>query len=361
MDDSAVQTAICVIGHPIAGNPSQFCTLRALAAMGLEWQCLSFDVPPQSLPAAIAGIDVLRFAGALIGSPHHLAAAALLAPPAVDPALPSPSPNASCHWIDGLQRGENDELIGCNFLGEAFAQLLQAHQQKIGQPLRHCVYLGDAASFQALMVPYLQYLPSQCMVLSDGGLQAWPPVIDPPHADTRHAEPRSASDSSTGGGGNGDGGGGDGGGDGAGAARSAGPAADTSAAPEAEPPLPPSAAAEPQAPEPDPTPDPLTQPLLLIRLQRDPREGKKLAKLSPLQQSVIESLLEQIHPDSLRMDLAPPGAAWPVLRGSSDRASQTVTPLDLEIGRVAAAIKRWTGREADRDLLAESIEEYLEI
>jgi hypothetical protein len=66
------------------------------------------------------------------------------------------------------------------------------------------------------------------------------------------------------------------------------------------------------------------------------------------------------------MDLMPVGASWPALGGEAKTTSSgggpaVLSPLDLEILRVATAIKRWTGRDADRDVLAEAIEEYLEV
>lgn len=94
MDDSPVQTALCVLGHPIAGNPAQFCVIRALESLQIDWFCLSFDVPAQRLPAAIVGIDVLNFAGALIAWPHQETVAGLLAQPP-DHAAPPIAPAAN--------------------------------------------------------------------------------------------------------------------------------------------------------------------------------------------------------------------------------------------------------------------------
>ena len=64
--DGSTQPLIAVIGYPIAGNPAQFALLRALAAMGLDWGVLSFEIPPDQLGAALDGIQVLRFHGVLV-------------------------------------------------------------------------------------------------------------------------------------------------------------------------------------------------------------------------------------------------------------------------------------------------------
>lgn len=368
MDESAVQTALCVIGHPIAGNPSQFCILRALAALGLEWQCLSFDVPPASLPAAVSGIDVLGFAGALIAAPHHGTAAALLQPAADDTAPPSPappspappssaSPDAPPVWIDGLQRGADDRWVGCNFLGEAFAELLAGHQRKLAQPLPHCIFLGDAETFTAAVVPYQQHLPASRFTLDPSGLRRLPSSDEP----APPAEPAAAA-----------------------AAVTPAPAAAAADAP--SPPAPQAEAAEPPAAVPpateantepapvDGAPDaaahPLDGPVLLIRphctgsaatgttLKKGAGKG---SKIDPQWASLVASTLQRLHPDSLLVDLAPEGAPWQVIRGQANGVSAAISPLDLEVHRIAVALRRWTGHDPDRTLLAEAIEEYLEI
>ncbi len=314
-------------------------------------------MPPESLPAAVSGIEVLGFTGALIAAPHHSTAAELLQPIAGDASLPSPTPpspaprDQASPWIDGLQRGADDQWVGCNFLGEAFEELLQGHQRKLGHPLAHCVFLGDADSFAAAVVPYQQHLPSSCFVLDQTGLRrlttgsATPPpsaqvAIDPSTATTPSATP------------------------------APGPS-----------PLPPQVgAAEPSAAEPIPEPpladgeqnepiNPLQGPVLLIRPHCSgtavtgpaAKKGAAKGKSSPPRDSIIESTLQQLHPDSLQVDLAPEGAPWQVIRGHSSTVSAVISPLDLEVNRIAAAIRRWTGCDPDRTLLAEAIEEYLEI
>ena len=47
--DGTTEPIIAVIGHPIAGNPSQLALERALRAMDLDWRVLSFDVKPDDM------------------------------------------------------------------------------------------------------------------------------------------------------------------------------------------------------------------------------------------------------------------------------------------------------------------------
>lgn len=64
--DGITDPVVLVLGHPIAGNPSQFAFERALDALGLRWRVLSCDVAPDRVNAAIAGADALGFHGLLL-------------------------------------------------------------------------------------------------------------------------------------------------------------------------------------------------------------------------------------------------------------------------------------------------------
>ena len=64
--DRTTEPVIAVLGHPIAGNASQFALERAFAAMQLDWRVLSFDVKSANLQMALDGLDVLGVEGVLI-------------------------------------------------------------------------------------------------------------------------------------------------------------------------------------------------------------------------------------------------------------------------------------------------------
>ena len=61
--DGSTEPIIAVIGHPIAGNPSQFALERALVAMQLDWRILSLDVRPKDIQKAIDGAWVMGMQG----------------------------------------------------------------------------------------------------------------------------------------------------------------------------------------------------------------------------------------------------------------------------------------------------------
>ncbi len=118
--DGNTEPLIAVIGYPIADNPAEFALERALAAMGLDWRVLSFEIPPDQLGAALDAIEVLRFHGAVVDhatanltgqwyAQRHGTASAPLQPvdclfrprTADEPAAPAPLQVADAHgdWL----------------------------------------------------------------------------------------------------------------------------------------------------------------------------------------------------------------------------------------------------------------------
>jgi hypothetical protein len=64
--DGTTEPIIAIIGHPIAGNPSQLAIERSLLSLGMEWRVLSFDVRPQDVAKALDGFAVTGIAGVMI-------------------------------------------------------------------------------------------------------------------------------------------------------------------------------------------------------------------------------------------------------------------------------------------------------
>ena len=64
--DENTESVIAVVGHPIAGNPSQFAIEKAFQSMDLDWRVFSFDVAPENLTTAIKGLHVLGVRGVLL-------------------------------------------------------------------------------------------------------------------------------------------------------------------------------------------------------------------------------------------------------------------------------------------------------
>lgn len=80
VSSSSLQEIVCLLGQPVAGDPTQFMMERAFERAGLDWRFLTFEVHPDRLAAALNGADALGFYGALLIAPHHRAATALVKP-----------------------------------------------------------------------------------------------------------------------------------------------------------------------------------------------------------------------------------------------------------------------------------------
>lgn len=106
--DGTTEPIIAVIGHPIAGNPSQFAIERGLDSLGLDWRVLSFDVHPENIAAALEGFKVTGIAGVLIDMTVRDVASRWYADKSATTSLDG-EPHGE---IDCLYRDENLELIG---------------------------------------------------------------------------------------------------------------------------------------------------------------------------------------------------------------------------------------------------------
>ena len=71
---SATTRVCAVYGHPVKHSASPAMQNAGLAALGLDWRYLAFDVFPENLRTAIAGAQAMKFAGLNLTVPHKLLA-----------------------------------------------------------------------------------------------------------------------------------------------------------------------------------------------------------------------------------------------------------------------------------------------
>jgi hypothetical protein len=317
MDDSPIQTALCVIGHPIGGNPAQFVASRALAALGLDWQFVSFDVAPSQIEKAIRGVDSLGFCGAMIASPYQTKVAEILSFPRGEtndkqseaPLEVSSEPVEDSTWFDCLIRNQENQLVAYNLHAEAVQSLIEAHATRIGRAFGSCLILSDSQKLSDFVRPLKQVLPASAFCSVGDALTPWPSQPSPtetPADPANPVEPTSITASR-------------------------------------------SLSDEPW--------------LILWGLDAKPRK-KVSSKAQPVVPSParVTELLTQLHPDSLLVDLTGTVNSWlESLPTENEQPISLVTTVDLELLRLATAIKRWTGKQPNMDLMREAIEEYLEV
>ena len=116
--DSALQEVVALLGCPAAGNPAQYLFERMIAAAGLDWQFVSFDVPAERIAEAIQGAAAMGLRGCLLSGP--LRSAAL-------PAVAAASPAATFSGAVGLIERQPTGLVGHMTDGRGVMEALRSH------------------------------------------------------------------------------------------------------------------------------------------------------------------------------------------------------------------------------------------
>jgi shikimate dehydrogenase len=137
---SISQEVVCCLGHPVAGNPTQYMMEKAFAAAGLDWRYLTCEVPPAMLADAMKGIRALGFKGANFTIPHKVA---------VIKHLDELSQAAELMGAVNCVNRVGDKLIGENTDGKGFYQSLREACDPAGM---HVVILGAGGAARAIAV-----------------------------------------------------------------------------------------------------------------------------------------------------------------------------------------------------------------
>jgi shikimate dehydrogenase len=136
--DGSLQDIVCCLGQPVAGNPTQFILERGFVAAGLEWRCLTAEVPPVDLGDAIRGLRAMGFRGAMLSLPHRVAVVEHL-----DGLTEAAEHVAAANFIFR----EDHRLIGDNTDGAAF---LEALRTVIDPAEKQVVLLGAGGAARAI-------------------------------------------------------------------------------------------------------------------------------------------------------------------------------------------------------------------
>ena len=65
------QDVCCLLGDPVAGNPTQYMLEQAFNAAHLDWRFLTFEVPAVDFEGALRGVRVFGFRGVMLAPPHR--------------------------------------------------------------------------------------------------------------------------------------------------------------------------------------------------------------------------------------------------------------------------------------------------
>ncbi len=326
MDDSPVQTALCLIGHTIGGNPTQFVVTRVLTSMQLDWQFLSFDVEPSQFAKAIAGIDALGFFGAMIAAPYRTEVASVLAR----------------HYgeqdavIDGINdlifRGPDGKFVAVNLLATALEQALGAHQQTTNVQAEQLICITDDENVSAILQQFQGALPEKQFVFRGTQLICWP-ITEPMSALAAGEEPHASNLTTT----------------------VETPDSDAKGSNDHQPEES-GSTAEIHAPDPQRFD---SQNATLVLWDVSAKLNRKTTQIGTASLAAVKEAMGQLPSGSILVDLSSNYDAW---LGRPDPAMiHGINRVDLKLRRLALAIHRWTGREPNVEIMREAIEEYLEI
>lgn len=116
MTSQPQQDVCCLMGDPVAGNPTQYMLEKAIEAARLDWRFLTFQIPALDFEGALRGARIFGFRGIMLTSPHD---------EAVLPYLEEISEVARLsHQVNCIKQ-VGDQLIGENTLGKALSHLVQ--------------------------------------------------------------------------------------------------------------------------------------------------------------------------------------------------------------------------------------------
>jgi shikimate 5-dehydrogenase len=137
---STVQPILALLGHPVAGNPTQYMIEQVLLHHGLDWRFLSLEVPAEYLPDAIRGMRAMGFRGGACTDPHKNS---------VIQFLDRSNPVAEITRVVNCFYQEDRHLIGENTEGRGFLQALRRRTDPAG---KRVVILGAGRMARAIGV-----------------------------------------------------------------------------------------------------------------------------------------------------------------------------------------------------------------
>jgi shikimate dehydrogenase len=157
---TATTRLVALLGHPVAHSLSPRMQNAAFAARALDWTYVALDVERDALPAAVAGLRALGFAGANVTIPHKGAVAEL------------------CDELDDLARTsgavntlvfrDGGRIFGANTDGPAVSSAVDA-------PEAHVLVLGRGGAARSVAVA-LEHAGAASVRLASRADPDWPPA-----------------------------------------------------------------------------------------------------------------------------------------------------------------------------------------
>lgn len=143
-----------MIGHPVAGNPTQYMIEKAFSHHQLDWRYLSLDVSPDDLATAVRGMRAMGFAGGNCSEPHKQA---------ILQHLDRNGQTAELSGVVNFFIRKDDQLVGENTEGKAALQALLRRTDPAGKQV---LILGSGRTARAIAVEAVLAKAAQVTVVS---------------------------------------------------------------------------------------------------------------------------------------------------------------------------------------------------
>lgn len=140
MCNSLVQPVLALLGHPVAGNPTQYMVEKAFEHHELDWEYLSLEVSADDLGDAVRGMRSLGFRGGNCTEPHKQA---------VIQYLNRITPTAELIGSVNCILREERQLVGENTEGKA---VLDALRRRLDLTGKQVVLFGAGRMARAIAV-----------------------------------------------------------------------------------------------------------------------------------------------------------------------------------------------------------------
>lgn len=162
MSNHPQQDVCCLMGDPVAGNPTQYMLEKAFAVANLDWRFLTFEVSAVDFEMALKGARIFEFRGIMLAPPHRGEVHRYLESVS-DSARLSGQVNCLQQLNDGL-RGVNTEGIAMRRLAEPYVATKGLHAIILGagrtaKSIAAELALAGAASLELVCVEPTQAVP----------------------------------------------------------------------------------------------------------------------------------------------------------------------------------------------------------
>lgn len=166
----AQQDVCCLMGDPVAENPTHYMLEKAFTVADLDWRFLTFEVPSADFEAALKGVRIFEFRGVMLAAPHRGEVHRFL-DSATDVARLSGQVNC-LQFNRGELRGHNTEGPALRALAEGKATLKGAKAVilgcgRTGKSLAAELALAGAASLQLACIKPEQAEPLAAALKAD--------------------------------------------------------------------------------------------------------------------------------------------------------------------------------------------------